>query len=93
MEYIEVPDGLIRKDLITKVKKYERSRYEGGTYYGVRIYENTTEHIYEKLDHGGFYSRGQEEWRDELYNTIKAQLVVENKEKNTSDLLEKGKEE
>ena len=27
-EYVEVPDGLIRKDLIKQVIKYERGRYE-----------------------------------------------------------------
>lgn len=74
MEYIEVPDGLIRKNLIARVTKYERSRYEGGTYYGVKV-EEAIEHKYEKLDQGGFYTNGQKEWRDKLYNSIKTQLV------------------
>lgn len=72
--FIEVPDGLIRKDLINRVTKYETSRYEGGTYYGVKI-EEVIEHKYEKLDRGGFYTNGQKEWRDELYNSIKKQLT------------------
>lgn len=73
-EYVEVPDGLIRKDLIKQVIKYERDRYEGGTYYGIKVVEEEI-HQYEKLDCGGVWSNGQKEKRDELYENIKKQLI------------------
>jgi len=57
MEYIEVPDGLIRKDLIKQIIKYDRKRYEGGTYYGLKVIEEEI-HNYEKLDQGGAWSDG-----------------------------------
>lgn len=74
IEWVEVPDGLIRKDLIKQVIKYEKDRYEGGTYYGVKVVEEKI-HYYEKLDKGGFYSGGQEEERDKIYENIKKQLI------------------
>ena len=74
MEYIEVPDGLIRKDLIKQVIKYDRNRYEGGIYYGLEVIEEKI-HNYEKLDKGGAWSSGQEKWRNELYEDIKKQLT------------------
>ncbi|MCR5145944.1 MAG: hypothetical protein K6B70_01140 [Clostridia bacterium] len=73
-EYVEVPDGLIRKDLIKQVIKYERDRYEGGTYYGIKIVEEETHH-YENLDRGGAFSNGQKQKRDETYENIKKQLM------------------
>ena len=74
IEWVEVPDGLIRKDLIKQVIKYEKDRYEGGTYYGVKVVEEEI-HYYEKLDRGGFYSDGQEKERDKIYEDIKKQLI------------------
>ena len=73
-EYVEVPDGLIRKDLIKQVIKYERDRYEGGTYYGIKVVEEEI-HQYEELDRGGVWSNGQKEKRDEIYENIKKQLI------------------
>ena len=73
IEFVEVPDGLIRKDLIKQVIKYERDRYEGGTYYGIKIVEEEI-HQYEKLDCGGVWSNGQKEWMEKLYENIKKQL-------------------
>lgn len=82
MDFIEVPDGLIRKDLIRSVRKYERERYEGGTYYCLEIIEeNNIVHNYEKLDKGGAWSNGQKEWRDNLYFDIKEQLQTYSIEK------------
>lgn len=76
MDFIKVPNGLIRKDLIKAVKKYERSRYEGGTYYGIEIIEENQVHNYEKLDRGGIWTDGQKEWRDQMYDNIEKQLQI-----------------
>lgn len=73
IKFIKVPDGIIRADLIKRVTKYEDERYEGGTYYGVRVEEEEV-HEYEEFDRGGYASDGQEKRRDELYNDIIAQL-------------------
>ena len=74
IEWVEVPDGLIRKDLIKQVMKYERDRYEGGIYYGVKVIEEEI-HQYEELDKGGLFSDGQKEKRDKIYEDIKKQLI------------------
>lgn len=47
-EFVKLPDGVIRKDLIKSVKKYERDRYEGGTYFGIKIETEKDEFTYEK---------------------------------------------
>ena len=80
-EYVEVPDGLIRKDLIKQVIKYERDRYEGGIYYGIKVVEEKI-HQYEELDRGGFLSNGQKEKRDKIYESIKKQLIQKELEEN-----------
>ena len=73
-KFIKVPDGIIRADLIKRVTKYERDRYEGGKYYGVLVVEEETNHRYEELNRGGAWSNGQEQRRDEIYNDIIKQL-------------------
>lgn len=89
VKFIKVPDGVIRADLIKRVTKYERNRYEGGTYYGVKIEEEIT-HTYEELNRGGFWSDGQEQRINKIYNDIIKQLSecsekeVENEENNSN---------
>lgn len=72
-KFIKVPDGVIRVDLIKRVTKYERDRYEGGTYYGVLV-EEEKNHCYEELDEGRVWSNNQEQRRDKIYNDIIKQL-------------------
>ena len=74
IKFIKVPDGIIRADLIKRVIKYEKDRYEGGKYYGVLL-EEETNHCYEELNRGGAWSNGQEQRRDEIYNDIIKQLL------------------
>ena len=73
IKFIQVTDGAIRADLIKRVIKYERYRYEGGIYYGVKVEEETI-HKYKELNKGGIWNSGQEQRRDELYNDIIKQL-------------------
>lgn len=74
MEYIEVPDGLIEKDLIRQVIKSERETYEGDVIYRLSILQDEEKftRIYEKSKK--YYNKA-EQWRDELYDNIKKQLT------------------
>lgn len=74
VKFIEVPDGVIRADLIKRVTKYEKSRYEGGIYYGVLV-EEETNHRYEELDRGGAWHGTQEQDINKIYNDIIKQLL------------------
>jgi len=71
--FLKVPDGIIRKDLIKEIKRYERRRYEGGIYYGIQIISERN-YIYENLDKGGVWSDNQKEKRDELYENLIKEL-------------------
>ena len=78
IEFVKLPDGVIRKDLIKTVKKYERDRYEGGTYFGIKIETEESEITYEK--YGRNYYAGDssisnaEKSRDDLFTMITSQL-------------------
>lgn len=77
-QFIKLPDGVIRKDLIKTIKKYERDRYEGGTYFGIKIETKESEITYEK--YGRNYYAGDnsisnaEKARDDLFIMITSQL-------------------
>lgn len=78
IEFVKLPDGVIRKDSIKRVKKYERDRYEGGTYFGIKIETEKDEITYEK--YGRNYYAGDnsisnaEKKRDDLFIMITSQL-------------------
>lgn len=77
-EFVKLPDGVIRKDLIKKITKYDRDKYEGGTYFGIKI--ETEQNTYKYEEFGKNYYTGDntitrvEEKRDELYKSIINQL-------------------
>lgn len=71
--FLKLPDGIIRKDLVKEIKKIERNRYEGGIYYGIQIVAERN-HIYENLDKGGVWSNNQKEKRDEIYENMLKEL-------------------
>ena len=89
-KFIKIPNGIIREDSIKRVIKYERDRYEGGTYYGVKIEEEIT-HNYEELDRGGVWNNGQKERRDEIYNDIIKQLSENEPRKDVNNSVSKDK--
>lgn len=77
-QFIKLPDGVIRKDLIKRVKKYEKEQYAGGTYFGIKIETEKGEITYE--EYGRNYYAGDnsisnaEKKRDELFSLVTSQL-------------------
>ena len=82
-EFIKIPDGIIRKDLIKRIEKYERDKYEGGTYYGLQIETEKDSYNYEEFGQNYYFgSNGVErakERRDKMYDEIVEQLGGINK--------------
>lgn len=80
-KFIKIPDGIIREDLIKKVTKYERDKYEGGTYYGVKIETEDSSYCYEEFGRNYYFGHDGEgqarKIRDEKYDAIIEQLKEE----------------
>lgn len=77
-QFIKLPDGVIRKDLIKTVKKYERDKYTGGTYFGIKIETEKGEIIYEQYARNYYAGDNSisntENKRDDLFMMITSQL-------------------
>lgn len=77
-EFIEIPDGIIRKDLIRKITRYERDKYEGGTYFGVKIETESNEYNFEEFGRNSYFGSNEienaQKRRDEKYDKIIKQL-------------------
>ena len=77
-KFIKLPNGVIRKDLIKKITKYERDKYEGGTYYGIQIEAEEENYNYEEFGRNYYYGcnnvENAEKRRNEIYEDIVKQL-------------------
>ena len=77
-DFIEIPDGVIRKDLIRKITRYERDKYEGGTYFGVKIETESNEYNFEEFGRNSYFGSDEiekaQKRRDEKYDKIIKQL-------------------
>lgn len=76
-KFIKLPNGVIRKDLIKKITKYERDKYEGGTYYGIQIKTEEENYNYEEFGinyYGCNNVENAEKRRNEIYEDIVKQL-------------------
>lgn len=80
-KFIKLSDSVIRKDSIKRVAKYERDKYEGGTYYGIRIETETGKYNHEVFGKNCYFGDNSameaEQKRDEIYENIINQLVSE----------------
>lgn len=88
-EFIKLPDGVIRKDLIKKITKYDTDRYEGGTYFGIKIETEEEKYTYEEFGRNYYCGDNSvikaEQKRDKLYDNIINQLFSQGINKNNMD--------